>query len=303
VIDYHFILSEALKSIRRQMSMAIAVTVCVAVSLTLVGATLLLSRQVDELRGYWYDKVEVSVFMCGTASDARACPAGPITDEQRKAVADRLDNLMLVKTTYYESQEEAWDRFLDSHDGDRVLDQVSEDTMPESFRVKLTDPTRFSAIADVVAPMGGVESVQDQRKLLQPFFTVVSGLQSATLAAALAQVAVALLLISNTARSSVNARRREVAAMRLIGSSKAMIRGPFLAEAAIAGLGGAVVGISALAALQHFVINSALATRQGVMSASLTWADLAAVAPVLLVAGIATPVAATAFSLRKHLRL
>lgn len=302
MIDIKFVLSEAFSGIRRHLSLAAAVVVCVTVSLVLLGAATLLSRQVDSLRGYWYDRVEVSVFLCGTSSDDQVCPTGEITPTEKSAVRTKLEGMELTKKLYYESKDQAWERFHDSYRGSKVLTQVDSSSMPESYRVKLTDPTAFTKVAEEVAAMPGVESVQDQRKLLAPFFTVVGGLQTATLAFALAQVAIALLLISNTVRTGVAARRREVAVMRLIGASKAMIRGPFLAEAALAGLVGSVLSIGLLGALQHYVINTALATRGGAVH-YLTWTDLAAVSPLLIVGGVATPVLAAAWSLRKHLRV
>lgn len=298
--DLTFVLTESAKAARRHLSMFTALVVCVAISLTMVGASWLLSRQVDDLKGYWYDKVEVSVFLCGVTSAAEICPDGAVTDTQREQVRVAIEALPVTQVVYYESQTEAWERFSKAYEGSPVLAQVDETSMPETFRVKLVDATQFAAVAEAVAPMRGVDSVTDQRRLLAQFFRVVSGLQTAALAVAAAQVLIALLLVTNTVRSAVAARRREVSIMRLIGASRAMIRGPFLGEAALAGAVGAGVAVGLLASLQHFVINALTSTSRA--QVYLTWADLGYIAPALIAAGISVPVAAAWWTLRRTLR-
>lgn len=300
-MDATFVLAEAVRSIRRHVQMTAAVVVCVAVSLTLVGVSWLLKVQVDQLKGYWYDKVEVTVFLCGDAADDAVCPDGEITETQRTAVHDALTALPVVDRVYHETKDQAWVRFTDRYEGSPVLEAVDSSTMPEPFRVKLHDPTRFTDVADAVAGLAGVEQVADQRRLLAGFFTAVAALQAAALAVAASQVGVAWLLVTSTVRLTVHSRRREVAVMRLVGASNAMIRAPFLGHAALAGLAGALVALAALAAGQQWLVGTVAASRGGGVT-YVSWADYAALAPALLVAGAGLPALAGARALRRHLR-
>ena len=68
---YRLVLSEMLIGLRRNLTLTLAVIITVGVSLVLVGAALILSKQVDRLKGYWYDKVEVTVSLC-TNTDSQA---------------------------------------------------------------------------------------------------------------------------------------------------------------------------------------------------------------------------------------
>lgn len=182
-----------------------------------------------------------------------------------------------------------------------MLSEVDASSMPESFRVKLLDPTQFQAVADAVAAMEGVEKVQDQRKLLDGFFKLVTGLQTAALALAASQVLIAALVVWATVRISTHARRKEVAVMRLVGASKAMIRAPFFGEAMIAGAAGAVLALGALAAFQKWVVVNLFASRSEI--SFVTWTDLAQMAPALIGIGMLLPALATFGSLRKHLKV
>ena len=82
---FSFIRREVGNGIRRNFTMTVALIVSVAVSLALVGAALLMRAQVDRMKGYWYDKIEVSIFLCGNTSVAFTC-TGTVTDAQRKNI-------------------------------------------------------------------------------------------------------------------------------------------------------------------------------------------------------------------------
>ena len=97
-------------------------------------------------------------------------PAGPDR-------APQLESLKpLVEKVYYESKQEAYDRFKQQFKDSPIVDNVTADQMPESFRVKLTDPKKYDVIASAFSGRPGVEPVKDQRKLLEQALRVLNGL-------------------------------------------------------------------------------------------------------------------------------
>lgn len=300
-MDLGFVAAETLRGLKRQLRLTAAVTLSVAVTLTLVGASWIASLQVEKLKGYWYEKVEVSVYLCGTSSDISVCPRGELDDSERAAIKTTLEDNEHTKSVFYESKQDAWERFTEQHEGQRLLEQVEVSTMPESFRVKLHDPRKFAEVAADVAKLPGVEKVQDQRKLLAPLFRFIAALQNVSLGLALALVSVATLIISSTVQMAVHYRRHEVAAMRLIGAAPRMIRAPFLGEAATAGLLGGVVAMGALVSFAKFALPSLL-SEWGVTVSATTVDEYVTVAPALLFASAAIPATIAGFVLRKHLR-
>ena len=106
-----FILSEVGIGLRRNLTMTFAVVVTVAISLSLLGIGLLSNSQVRVMKDYWYDKNEVSVYLCGSLSDSPSCAGGIITSEQRLEIQADLEELPVVETVYYESQSEAFESF------------------------------------------------------------------------------------------------------------------------------------------------------------------------------------------------
>src|SRR5688572_26267156 len=90
--------------------MTIAVVVTVAISLALFGAGLLIREQVSTMKDYWYDKVEVSVYLCGEGSNNPNCGT-TVSEEQRNSLQNDLQAHPLVEKVYYESKEQAYERF------------------------------------------------------------------------------------------------------------------------------------------------------------------------------------------------
>ena len=143
-----FVVNEVVTGLKRNLTMTLAVVITVGVSLSLFGAALLVRAQVAQMKDYWYDRVEVSIFLCGDVSEAPSCSAGPVTDVQKQQILADLDALKpLVEKVYYESKDEALKRFQEQFKGSPLAENATSDQMPESYRVKLQDPTKFAVIA------------------------------------------------------------------------------------------------------------------------------------------------------------
>ncbi|MFB7667820.1 permease-like cell division protein FtsX [Kitasatospora sp. NPDC056138] len=299
-----FVLSEIGVGLRRNLTMTIAVVVSVALSLALAGASLLVRDQVNSMKGYWYDKVEVSIYFC-TKSDAKTsaqCSAGAATDQQVKDVKTQLDKMtQLVQSSTFESSAEAYKRWKDTNPDNPLLAAVGADAMPQSWRVKLNDPEKYDVVQSAFAGKPGVKSVEDQRKILENLFGLLNGLQTAAFVIMVLMLFVALLLIVNTVRVSAFSRRRETGIMRLVGASNFYVQMPFIAEAAFAALLGAVMA-SGLLLAGHFFVQNFLAQRvQFIHFIGLS--SVLTVIPLLVVLGMGMAGIAAFITLRKYLKV
>ena len=113
-----FVLSEIGVGLRRNLTMTIAVVVSVALSLALFGGTLLMRDQVNSMKDYWYDKVNVSLFLCNKAdaeTDVTQCAKGAVTAQQKKDIEADLKKLDIVQSVVYESQDEAYKHYKDQY--------------------------------------------------------------------------------------------------------------------------------------------------------------------------------------------
>jgi len=298
---FSFVRREVGNGIRRNFTMTVALIVSVAVSLALVGAALLMRAQVDRMKGYWYDKIEVSIFLCGNTSVAFTC-TGTITDAQRQNIEAVLGSLApTVQEIFYESSTDAYDKFQEQFAGSAILANISPDALPESFRVKLDDPANFEKVATALQSVQGVESIQDQRQLLDRFFQILKGLQSFAIAVALAMLLVTVLLVMNTIRVAAFARRRETSIKRSVGASNVSIRLPFILEAAVAAVIGSTLATAGILAAKYWVIDARLAPNLTFIP-FINWNEVLAIVPVLFLVGVGITVFAASITLRRYLK-
>lgn len=296
-----FISQEVFSGLFRNVTMTLAVILTVAVSLTLFGTGLLVRSQVETMKDYWYDKVEVSVFLCGENSDSGACKAA-ISTAQRDELKATLESSSLVEQVYYESSDDAYTRFQEQFKDSPILENVTPAALPESFRVKLYNPEDYALLATTVEKAPGVEVVRDQKRLLDNFFTLLNGLQALALGIAAAMLVVTVLLVANTMRLSAFSRRRETGIMKLVGASNYYIRLPFLLEAAIAAAVGGIIACAAIVGIKVFLIDNILAPKFQ-FTAFVGWSDVHRVLPIVLLTGICLASLAAFFAIRRYLKV
>jgi len=244
-ISYAF--RETIASFRRNVTLSVAAIITSAVSLLLVGATFLMQRAFDNLLVQWRGDVGMIVFV-----------RPDVTPEALKFVEQNLKSqpniIDVPKLTYLDkagSFEEAKRVFA----GDSTtLSLLSIETIPSQFKVvpKTTDPELVRSLADHYRTLPGVAGVS----LAEDEFDVISTLsgfvRTVTIAMSLVLLAVAVILIWNTIRTAIFARRREIEVMKLVGATDWFIRVPFILEGLIQGLVGAMVSCVGL-----WTLNSA----------------------------------------------
>lgn len=299
-----FVFSEIGVGLRRNLTMTFAVVVSVALSLALFGASWLMGKQVDTMKGYWYDKVNVSIFFCSEvdAETSDNCENGEVTAEQKKEIRADLKQMPVVDTVQYESSEEAYKHYKEQFGDSPLASSLTPDQMQESFRVKLKDPEKYEVITSAFEERPGVQEVQDQRNLLESLFNLLNGMNYAAIGVMALMLVVAITLIVNTVRVSAFSRRRETGIMRLVGASSFYIQLPFIMEAAIAGLIGAAFAGVLLVGGKYFLIDNWLSEKI-VLINFVGWEEVVTVLPLVIAIGLLMPALAAFFALRKYLKV
>jgi len=281
--------------------MTFAVIITVAISLTLLGVGFLANSQVRVMKDYWYDKIEVSVFLCGSLSESPSCSGGPVSAAQRRSIKRDIQALPVVQTVYFESQAEAYQHFQNQFKGSAIAQNVTSDQLPESFRVKLKDPTQFAVIQSAFAGRPGVDTVQDQRTILDKFFKLLGVLRDGALVIGAASILTAMLLISNTLRLAAFSRRRETGVMKLVGASSFSIQLPFLLEGLFSAIVGWAISTGFLAGFKALV-DAKVAPLLS-FTRFFLWNDVWLASAWLLGVGLLLSALASILTLRKHLKV
>ncbi|MEV8505188.1 permease-like cell division protein FtsX [Actinoplanes sp. NPDC051475] len=231
---FKYVLNEVLVGLWRNVTMTIAMIITMSVSLTMLGASVLMYMQVDQMKNYYYGEIQVSIFL-----------REDVTDAQRAAINQAIEQSPLVKEKEYETREQAFEKFkVLWRDEPDFVKSVTPDSLPESYRVKLKDPEQYQTFADQIKTQQGIQDIVDQRELLEKVFKIFNAIQVMALVVAGFMAMAALLLVGNTIQVAAYSKRREVAVMKLVGASNWFIQAPFVLEAVVAGLIGAILGFA-----------------------------------------------------------
>jgi len=243
-VGYFF--NETLQGLRRNGLVAFAAVSTAFIALFLVGGALLVSREVSLLIDFTTRDVEVSVFL-----------QKDINPQAQAHIGDLLAHMPEVASVHYESQQEAYQRFLKIfHNQGALVENITPDALPASFRVKLKDPQQFSVVAQRLVGQPGIDKIVDQRQILKRLFAVIRVFRIGVLAVAVVMLVSAAALIGNTVRLAVFNRRKEIGIMRLVGATNWHIRLPFLIEGVIEGLLGASAAVLGLFIMKVAFIDS-----------------------------------------------
>jgi cell division transport system permease protein len=300
-----FILGEIGSGLRRNLAMVTSVILVTFISLTFVGAAGMLQLQINQMKGFWYDKVQVAVFLCVETSTAATCASGPVSDEQRAEIESTLKSpavTQYVDSYVYESQDDALGHFKDQFANSPIVDSVTADQLPESFRVSLVDPEKYEVINEIFSSLPGVEVVVDQREILERVFNVMNAASLVAVGIAAIMIVCAILLIATTIRLSAFSRRRETGIMRLVGASKTVIQLPFILEGVIAAVIGAALASGTLWAVAHFFLGEYL-SKQYPDTAFISPAQTLLLAPALVGLGVVLAGTSSLLTLRRYLRV
>ncbi|MHA7209614.1 permease-like cell division protein FtsX [Arthrobacter sp. MDT1-65] len=300
-----FILSEIGSGIRRNLSMVTSVILVTFISLTFVGAAGLFQLQIGQMKGYWYDRVQVTIYLCVDNSSEASCAAGPVTEDQRAAIEAKLQSeqfAQYVDTVTYESQEEALGHFRDQFANSPIVDSVTADQLPESFRVGLVDAEKYEVIDEAFSSEPGVDAVSDQRDFLEAIFRYMNWASVVSLVIAGIMTFCAMLLIATTIRLSAFSRRRETGIMRLVGASKAVIQLPFVLEGVIAAVIGAVLASATLWGASKFLIDGWL-VRTFPQTAFISSQQVLILVPALILLGAVLAGLSSLLTLRRYVKV
>jgi cell division transport system permease protein len=288
-----YISREAATNLWRNRLMTVAAILTVAVSLALVGSSLLLKQGASKATVRWQDGVSTIVFVKPSAGSSLT-----------KSIGTGLHQSPYIKSCLFRSQA------YDYHEARTILaadefNATSLSDYPSSFRCVLNDPSEAPAVYQTYIGKPGVATVMYPGQQIKTMQSVIRVLQWVFLSVAVVLLLSASVLILNTIRMAIFARRREVSVMKLVGATNWFIRLPFMAEGLIQGLAGAAVAVLVVLALYFGIgLNTTkTAANQGSIIAQMSlggW-EVASTCILVAVVGVVVGVVGSAFAVRRFL--
>jgi cell division transport system permease protein len=300
------VLREAAQGLRRNISMVISVILVTFISLSFVGAAILLQMQIGEMKGYWYDRAQVAVYLCTDLDTGGNCAAAEASQEQIDAVAAQMDSPSLapyIQEYEFETHDQAYTNFQEQFSDSPLASFTTPEMLNESFRVNLVDPNQADILIDSLKGLAGVQDVQDQRGYLDQIFAVLNAASYAAIGLASLMLVAAVLLIATTIRLSAFSRRRELGIMRLVGASNRFIQTPFILEGVFAALIGSALAGGAIVAIVHFFVTGYLSASLGQTATLVGMDEALIVVPILILMGAVLAAISAGAAISRYLKV
>ncbi len=297
------IVTEVLGGLRRNLSMVISVVLVTFVSLTFVGAAILMQTQISTMRDFWNDRAQVGVYMCSSVSEASTCLSGEATQNQIDAVSAELEGDALgplIDGVSMDSKETTYQKMVATLGEDQVT--LDESQSYVVFWVNLKDPADSQVIIEAFAGTDGVEEAVDQAQYLDPLFSALTVATYIAVGIAVLMLIAAVLLIATTIRLSAVARKKEIEIMRLVGASNRFIQTPFVLEGVFSAFLGSALASAAVVAGVHFGVDGYLRERVPFILTWVSMQDAFVIVPVLIVIGVVLAALSASFAIRRWLR-
>jgi cell division transport system permease protein len=236
---------ETASNLRRNLLLTTASMLTVAVSLSMVGVALLLRYGVDNATQRWKNGVEFEIFLNLDVTPEQQAGI------ERELVANPSVSKGGVKFVSQQEQYELFKQYF--NDQPEYLQNVKSEDLPASYRVKpvVEDVEVIRSLGEQFERSPGVKQVEFAADTVDTVLRVSRWLQVAMFVVAGVLLFAAILLIFNTIRMGIFARRREIEVMKLVGATNWFIRVPFMLEGLVQGVVGAAASFAMVVVLRN----------------------------------------------------
>lgn len=225
--SFGYLVKEGLRSIKQNRVISFAAIGVLMACMLLVGASFLLTANINSLVGYFESQNEALVYL----DDA-------VTDSEAQDIGETLKKMSNISSVTFISKEDGLRDYMESLGDDGTLMNwlIDDNPLQDSFRVVVRDMSLLSDTVEDIRSVPGVDTVSASGEVAEAVTTLKRGVNTAGTAVIVILAAVSLLIVANTIRLSVFNRRKEISIMKYVGATDAFIRLPFLSEGILLGV-------------------------------------------------------------------
>jgi cell division transport system permease protein len=227
-----------------------------------------------------------------------------LSEAEAKSVGSQINLIPNVLQADFVSREQALEDYADELGDSTLLAGVDASTFRHRYKVTLVDITAMNETVAALEQIPGVADVNAYQELAAGFATIQNILNLVSAAIILVLLVVSLLIIANTVKLALFARREEIAIMKMVGATNGFIRWPFIIEGFLLGMLGAAGAFFLEWALYNWVTESVIAADSIHLLAIVPFRDVLPTVAILFAAtGFLVGVVGSTLSIRKFLRV
>ncbi|MGD0272306.1 MAG: permease-like cell division protein FtsX [Gaiellaceae bacterium] len=296
---FHLLFSEALHSIRSNLSTTVAAIMTVFIGMFLLGVCIALGSWMVSWSNHAKKEIVVHVYFCA----AETC-GKPATQQDKVATFNRISQITqqgLIKKAVYVSKEEAWRKMKISNPD--LVKNLVVNPLPDAYDLTPKRGEDATKIANLLnsPSLPGVQKVEYNAPVTKRVLRVAKVIEFSFLLMVVILLVASTALIANTIRLSIFSRRREIEVMKLVGATNWFVRGPFLIEGLICSFGGALLAVFLLT-IAKVVAMPALHLDVNAGSDVHAW-PFALTSFLMLLIGIVLGALGTGITLRRFLQV
>ena len=297
-----YFFGETFSSLKRNFLMCFTAITTIAITLFIVGIFSIVIYDVQSILDSIKGQVEVAVYLKDN-----------ISQELKEYIENEIKSWDEIDTVRYISKDQALERFKEQMEGSNILKEIQGNPLPASFELKLKDPEKVDLVALRFLDkdgnyIEGIDEVVYGRSYVKRLFSITAIVGTIALLIITVLVLAAIVLIFNTIRLSIYARRKEIEVMKLVGATNWFVRIPFLFEGFFEGFTGSVISVVFL----YFLNNFLLIIGERAIVDTMRIKDLAILGSsnvtiliyaALLVLGGLVGIASSGFALKRYLKV
>ena len=295
-----FFIQEGLRALRRSAAPSIAAIVTIMVTVLLLGVLIPVLQTTQGKAQDVREQISLNVFLYDDA-----------TPEETSDLRDKILALPHVESADYVDKDEALEILRGRLEDPSLTDELNQNPLPASFKIKPDDPDNLEPIRSSLTPPNAtgqseaispiIQEVKDSREEASKIRSVTGAIKIVLIVITALLLLASLGLIGNTIRLSVYARRREVEVMRLVGATNWFIRWPFMVEGLVVGAIGGLIAVGVLVLGKLTIVNP-LSDRFALIAAQDTMAFVPLVI-LLLACAMAVSAIGSGITLRRFLQV
>ena len=238
---FRLLVSEALHSIRANLSTTVAAMMTVFIGMFLLGICIALGSWMVSWSNHTKKEITVNVYFC--AAETCKKPATNTQKEQTLLRINQINRQGLIKKFRYVSKETAWQQMQKSNP-DLTRGLRGTNPLPDAYKITPKRGEDAGKIAAFFRPLpAGVQDVNYNKKVSERVLKVAKVIEFSFALMVLILLVASTALVANTIRLSIFSRRREIEVMKLVGATNWFVRLPFMLEGLICGFGGAILAV------------------------------------------------------------
>ncbi|MBE3093663.1 MAG: ABC transporter permease [Actinobacteria bacterium] len=243
-----YFFGETFSSFRKNFLMFFTAITTVAITLFIVGFFIIIVFDIQGILSSIKNQVEIAVYLKDN-----------VTDELKTYLENEIKGWDEISQVNFVSKDQALEKFKKDNEGSEILKEIQGNPLPASFELQLKSPEKVEQVALRFMDkdgnfIEGVDEVIYGQNYVQKLFSITAIVGTIAFLIIVVLLLAAIVLIFNTIRLSVHARRKEIEVMKLVGATNWFVRLPFLFEGFFEGFIGSVISVVLLYFLSNYLL-------------------------------------------------